>query len=301
MVGLALVNENAPLVSILTPSFNQARWLQDNLRSVACQTYPHIEQIVMDGGSTDGSVALLEAAATERGPERFRFSSEPDAGQSDAINKAFRESRGEIIGWINSDDAYFDTRVVELVVEHFASHPDVDVAYGHCLQITGEGQAIQVLWAPRFDAHLLRVANFLMQPPVFVRRRVLSDPMLDTSLHFALDYELWLRLAQQGRHFHRINRILAIDRHQRARKSATMKDVNFADLETLAPRYGLALGPEREPDRARFYTTQRLMGALSIPAISARRVVFTPAPNFKEGLLRRQILSRRSRWPEEYR
>ena len=94
-----------PLVSILTPSFNQAAWLGDNLRSVACQTYPDIEHVVMDGGSTDGSVDILRAAG-----DSIVWRSEPDRGQSDAINKAFSLSHGEIIGWINSDDAYFDCR-----------------------------------------------------------------------------------------------------------------------------------------------------------------------------------------------
>ena len=286
--------QNLPVVSILTPSFNQAAFLPDNLRSVACQTYPHVEHIVMDGGSTDGSVDILRKAG-----DSIRWRSEPDSGQADAVNKAFRESRGEIIGWLNSDDAYFDCRVIEDVAAYFQAHPDADVVYGHCLQVTGEGMAIQVLWAPRFDRELQKAVNLHMQPSTFVRRRALSDPLLDTSFHFAMDYELWLRLAAQGRRFERIARILSIDRQQPERKSATIKDVNFTDLERLRPMYELHPGPEFDRQRSMFYVMQRLMGAPLIPAIRAENLAFTPSLDLKRGLWRRQVGSRRSRWPEE--
>ncbi|MEI7814394.1 MAG: glycosyltransferase family 2 protein [Coriobacteriia bacterium] len=285
---------STPLVSILTPSLNQSAWLADNLHSVACQTYAQIEHLVMDGGSTDGTRAILRAAG-----EKVIWRSEHDTGQSSALNKAFAASSGEIVGWINSDDAYFDRRVVEDVVAYFSGHPDVDVAYGHCLQITGEGTAIQVLWAPEFDADLQRAVNIQIQPSTFMRRRALADPMLDTSFHFAMDYELWLRLASQGRRFGRINRILSVDRHQLGRKSATIKDVNFADLERLAPMYDLRLGPEFDGQRSAFYRRQRVMGALFIPRVHTDRVAFTPSAHMKRGLWQRQIGSRRTDWPEE--
>jgi len=286
--------ENCPLVSILTPSFNQAEYLPDNLRSVACQTYPNIEHIVMDGGSNDGSVAILEAAG-----ESVRWRSEPDEGQSDAINKAFSASRGEIIGWVNSDDAFFDCRVIEDVVAFFHANPAMDVAYGHCLQTTGDGMAIQVLWAPPFDAELLKAVDILAQPAVFMRRSSLTEPLLDASFHFALDYELWLRMASNGRRFGRIPRILAIDRHQHERKSSTLKDVHRSDLERLRPVYDLHLGAEFDRQRSWFYRRQRIMGALLIPTIHAEKVAFTPSANLKEGLWRRQIGSRRTTWADE--
>jgi glycosyltransferase involved in cell wall biosynthesis len=288
--------EKLPLVSILTPSLNQAAFLPDNLRSVQCQSYAAIEHIVMDGASTDDSVEVLRNAG-----DSVRWRSEPDEGQSDAVNKAFRESRGEIIGWLNSDDAYFDCHVVDDVVACFRSHPDVDVAYGHSLQTTGDGRAIQVLWAPRFDPELQKAVNLQVQPSSFMRRRALSDPLLDTSFHFAMDYELWLRLASRGLRFGRIDRILSIDRHQLERKSATIKGVYLGDLERLATMYGLHLGPEFDRQRATFYRRQRLMGALLIPTIHAGKVAFTPSPDLKAGLWRRQIGSRRADWPDEFK
>jgi hypothetical protein len=294
--GELMTNASGPIVSILTPSFDQAAFLPDSLRSVSCQTHPRIEHIVMDGGSTDGSVEILRAAG-----DSIAWRSEPDRGQADAVNKALRQSSGEVVGWLNSDDAYFDCRVVEDVVAFFAANPEVDVVYGHCLQITGDGTAIQVLWAPEFDAGLQKAVNLQMQPSTFIRRSALSDPMLDTTFHFAMDYELWLRLASQGRRFGRIDRILSVDRHQLARKSATIKDVNFADLQRLSTVYDLHLGPEFDALRSLFYRRQRLMGALLIPGIHADRVAFTPSSDFKRGLWRRQIGSRRRDWHEEHR
>ncbi|MDP2232720.1 MAG: glycosyltransferase family 2 protein, partial [Actinomycetota bacterium] len=223
---------STPLVSILTPSFNQSEFLSDNLRSVAMQTYPHVEHVVMDGGSTDGTVGLLEAAKS-----KVLWESENDDGQAHAINKAFERSKGEIIGWINSDDAYVDEDVVSDVVAFFDKNPSVDVAYGHCLQTTSAGLIIQVLWAPRFSGNLLRTVDFISQPGAFIRRSALTAPMLDATYHFAMDYELWLRLMEQGSRFSRMDRITAIDRHQANRKSLTMLDVHDANTVRLAERY----------------------------------------------------------------
>jgi len=288
-------SDATPLVSILTPSFNQAAWLPDNLASVACQTYPMIEHIVMDGGSTDGSVDVLRAAG-----DSVSWVSEPDAGQSDAINKAFAASSGEIIGWINSDDAYFDCRVIADVVAFFEAHPDADVVYGHCAQIDADGRIIQLLWSPPYDETLLRAVNVLSQPAVFIRRGALTEPMLDATFHFAMDYELWLRLAREGRRFGRIDRIAAVDRHYPARKSSTITDVMDADLVRLAETHGALIGPEHERARSRFYVRQRLMGALLAPRVT-RDVAFTAPADLARGLVRRQVFTRRSDWPEEYR
>lgn len=283
------------LVSILTPSFNQAQWLTDNLRSVSTQTYPHIEHVVMDGGSTDGTVTLLEAAG-----DSVVWRSEPDKGQANAINKAFATSTGEIVGWINSDDAYFDIGVVADVVAYFEAHPDVDVVYGHCVQTTEDGAFIQLLWAPPFDAELLKVVDFITQPGIFLRRRVLREPMLDESFHFALDYELWLRLQAGGARFARIPRITGIDRHQPERKSLTLLDVHAADTERLVRTYGVVPASEQVARRSRFYVRQRLAGALLIPRTHAELAFSTPEDP-RRGLLARQVFTRKSRWPEEYR
>jgi len=285
---------STPLVSVLTPSYNQAAWLAHNLHSVACQTYPNVEHIVMDGGSTDGSVEILAAA-----DDSITWRSEPDLGQSDAVNKAFALSSGDIIGWVNSDDAYVDCRVIEDVVRFFDRHPEADVVYGHCAQVDQDGAIIWMIWVPWFIRRALHVTNFIGQPVAFIRRCALSEPMLDTSYHFAMDYELWLRLDARGFRFKRFNRIVAIDRHHGARKSETVKDVHGRDLERLT-------AAERRADpRAKpllswlFYTWRRVMGALLIPRIPAG-LAFTDVKTSRWAIFHRQVLSWNKSWPADY-
>lgn len=226
-----------PLVSVLTPSFNQGQWLRDNLMSVADQSYPRVEHIVVDGASTDDSVDVLRGAASE-----IRWVSEPDRGQSDAINKAFGLSGGEIIGWLNSDDAYFSSQAIERAVRIFARRPDVGVVFGHAVLVDGSGGVMQVMWAPPFSRGLLRTYNFIVQPTAFVRRAVLDGGQLvDERYEFMMDRELWLRLSERTR-FARLDHIIAIDRHHDARKSYNRPDLAAADEAQLVATYGIQSG-----------------------------------------------------------
>lgn len=224
------------LVSVLTPSFNQGRWLKDNLASVATQTYAHIEHIVVDGGSNDDSVAHLKASESD-----VRWVSERDRGQSDAINKAFRMSEGEIIGWLNSDDAYFAPDAVEVAVRAFERNPDASVVYGHAALVDARGLVLHLLWVPKLNPSLLRLGNYIVQPSVFVRRSAINDLLVDEGLDFVMDRDLWLRLAAVGP-FVRVDRILAIDRHQMNRKVITMQEVGDREHAVLASRYDLPTG-----------------------------------------------------------
>jgi glycosyltransferase involved in cell wall biosynthesis len=223
---------NRPLVSILTPSFNQARWLADNLRSVAAQSYPVIEHIVMDGGSTDGSRDILAAA-----PPGVVWESGSDGGQSDAINKAFDKSTGDIIGWLNSDDAYFSRDAVAKAVEVFEKHPEVGLVYGHSVLVNAADKLLHVLWAPPYSARRLRLYSFINQPTVFIRRSVIDrDFLVDPRLDYQMDRELWLHLAEVTR-FQRVDAILAIDRHHLQRKSYTRMDLAQHDELIIRDRY----------------------------------------------------------------
>lgn len=224
-----------PLVSVLTPSFNQAQWLADNLRSVAAQSYPAIEQVVMDGGSTDGSVEILASASPA-----VLWESAPDNGQSDAINKAFSRSKGDIIGWLNSDDAYFSRDVVERAVRVFEDNPEVGVVYGHAALVNAQGLLLHVIWAPIFARTLLRAYNLICQPTIFIRRSVINRPnLVDVDFDFCMDWELLLDLATHTR-FYRLDRIVAIDRHHLQRKSVTRLDLWEHDLELVKRRYRIA-------------------------------------------------------------
>ena len=219
-------------VSVLTPSFNQARWLPDNLRSVAAQSYPEIEHVVMDGGSTDGSVEILSSASPP-----VTWESAPDRGQSDAINKAFRRSSGDIIGWLNSDDAYFTSDAVALAVDVFERHPNVGVVYGHAALVNGEGTILHVLWTPTFAPAIARAYNVICQPTVFVRRSAIGRPdLVDPAFDYSMDRELLLHMARRTR-FYRLDRIVAIDRHHPYRKSYTRLDLAARDRDLIARRY----------------------------------------------------------------
>lgn len=250
------MSADRPLVSILTPSFNQGRWLADNLRSVAVQTYPDIEHIVMDGGSTDGSVDILRDAQP---PVVWR--SEPDNGQSHAINKAFEASAGEIIGWINSDDALFDPRVVERVVRYFERHPKVDLVYGHAARITASGKVATIIWAIPFTKRLLTRLDYIVQPAVFMRRAAIARRFLDGSFHFAMDWELWLRLMQTHR-FGRLPKVLACDRVQPDRKIKTWLHVLEQDCERLGELYGVGGPWYKYPRTVTAYNTVARLGGL---------------------------------------
>jgi glycosyltransferase involved in cell wall biosynthesis len=279
-----------PLVSVLTPSFNQARWLKDNLRSVACQTYPRIEHLVMDGGSDDGTRDLLESA----GP-KLRWKSEPDRGQSHALNKAFAMSDGEIIGWVNSDDAYFDCRVVEDVVRFFDRNPETDALYGHAAYVDADGRILHYFWAPAFNSRLLRLYDYILQPTVFCRRRALDDHLADESFEFAMDYELWLRLAQRHR-FARFNRVIAVDRGQPERKSQVLLPVLRQDMQRLAATYGVSTSAAARALGAAHHVYCRFRGS-RLAVAHHGGLAFSGNQDRRTAVLWRQVARRRAKMP----
>ena len=279
-----------PLVSILTPSFNQARWLNDNLRSVALQTYDKVEHIVVDGGSTDGSVEILRTA-----PPHVQWTSEPDEGQSAALNQAYQRSSGEIIGWLNSDDALFHRRVLERVVTWFDARPEVDVIYGHAALVNDDGLLLHYLWTPRFRAERLLRFNFISQPTVFMRRSSIGKQLADEDFDYSMDRELWLRLSRSAR-FERIGDVLAVDRHHPGRKSHVRIDLAREDRLRLARRYG-APPPEYRALRNRLTKIAiRFAGVALIPR-AVPELAFDGHLDGHARLLVRQIAQFRSWMP----
>lgn len=205
-----------PLVSVLTPSYNQGQYIGDCIASVANQTYPTIEHVVCDGGSIDSTLDVLR-----RAPSHVKWSSEPDRGQSHALNKALATSNGEIIGWLNSDDAYADRRAVEAAVRAFKEDPHLGVVYGHGL-LLGEGnRVLQFIWAPPYLDCLMNRMTPFVQPSVFFRRDVLPRPFVREDLHYVMDYDLWRRLRSVTK-FGRLHAIVGLDRHQPGRKTQTL-------------------------------------------------------------------------------
>ena len=187
-----------PLVSIITPSYNQAPYLQQTMQSVLEQDYPNIEYIVVDGGSTDSSVEVIKKYADQLA----YWISERDSGQAEAINKGFARANGEVLAWLNSDD-YYMLNTISVAVRCFEQNPDVVMVYGDMLAVDGEGQNINVLKYKQLTLEDLLCFQIVGQPSVFFRRSALEKTgWLDPTFHFMLDHHLWIRLAQQGRILH---------------------------------------------------------------------------------------------------
>lgn len=181
-----------PLVSIVTPSYNQAPFLEETLRSVLDQDYPRVEYIVIDGGSTDGSLEIIR-----KYQDRLtRWISEPDLGQADAINKGFSQSTGEILAWLNSDDTYAPGAISEAVA-FLTEHPEIGMVYGNAYYIDGQGRRVGRYPARPTDYKgLRRGVNTVSQQSMFFRSLLwrMVGP-LDPSFYYAMDYDLWVRIA----------------------------------------------------------------------------------------------------------
>jgi hypothetical protein len=189
-----------PRISIVTPSFNQAPYLEATLRSVLEQGYPDLEYIVMDGGSTDGSVDILRSHASRLS----YWTSAHDAGQADAINRGLARSTGEILAYLNSDDVYLPGALAR-VAAHFAAHPEADLVYGDYVYLDEQGRVLQHFQAPPFEAAALVLGNTVSQPTVFVRRRAWERVgPFDAALHCVMDLDYWLRAAVAGLRFERV-------------------------------------------------------------------------------------------------
>jgi GT2 family glycosyltransferase len=186
------------LVSIITPSFNQAKYLEQTIRSVLDQDYSNIEYMVVDGASRDDSIEIIKKYAHKLA----WWISEQDSGQADAINKGFARASGEIVAWLNSDDYYLpDT--VSAAVKVFEENPDAVLVYGNMLAVDEQGRTFNTLKYRQLNFEDLLCFQIIGQPAVFMRRSALQKTDgLDPSFHFLLDHLLWIQLAQHGKILH---------------------------------------------------------------------------------------------------
>jgi len=248
-----------PRISIVTPSFNQGRFLEETILSVLEQDYPDIEYIIIDGGSTDGSLEVI------RKYEKYLafWVSEKDRGQSHALNKGFRRATGEIVGWINSDDI-LAPGACRKAAEAFARKGDVILVYGDSEDIDCEGRVIRRHHRLPFDRNIcLYTAAMIDQPGTFFRLDALrAVNYLDEGLRFYMDWDLWLKLSLKGR-FHHINRVQGRFRLHEASKTSLLKGVAEREARMVFERY--VGGRLPEPLRRRrhiFYKTKLALTAL---------------------------------------
>jgi len=200
------MSADQPLVSIITPSYNQARYLPETIQSVLTQDYANIEYLVIDGGSTDGSADIIRSYS-----DRLAYwVSEPDQGQAQAINKGLRRATGSVLAWLNSDDTYPEG-VVGRAVAALAAHPEHDLAYANCDYVNEAGQAWQRVAAWEFiPRRILSGIPLVIQPASFFRRRALDRVgLLDESLHYLMDHDLYVRMVAAGLTFIKIEEVWA--------------------------------------------------------------------------------------------
>jgi glycosyltransferase involved in cell wall biosynthesis len=231
--------DQRPSISIVTPSFNQAAFLDDALLSVRHQGYGCLEHIVMDGGSSDETTEILKGHSATGGWEHLQWVSEPDRGQSDALNKGFARARGEIVGWLNSDDRY-RANCFASVAQAFRDNPDVDILYGDSTWIDVEGRVFRLRREIEFSYFILLYHRVLYIPTTstFFRRRVFDDGnFLDESLHYAMDFEFFVRLASRGYRFKHLPSVLGDFRFQPDSKSSRMAQRQLKEVNAVMQRY----------------------------------------------------------------
>jgi glycosyltransferase involved in cell wall biosynthesis len=221
-------------ISIVTSSFNQAKYLEECLNSVKDQDYPSIEHIVIDGQSDDGSVEILREYAAKPGWSHLHWISEPDRGQSEALNKGFLRAQGDIIGWLNSDDFYLKG-CFQYVAEAFQREPRPDAVYGDYIwvnEINGTYQVRREIPFNRFVLFHNHVPFIQSSGGFFVARKVIDDGhLLDLNYHNCLDYEYFLRLYRGSYRFCHSPHLLGALRLHGSCKSATHGDRAIAERE----------------------------------------------------------------------
>lgn len=186
------MKSDKPLVSIITPSYNQGKFIEETIQSVLTQDYPYIEYIVVDGGSTDNTLEILKKYR-----DRLKWISEPDRGQSDALNKGFAMAQGDILAWLNSDDTYLPGAISK-IVNYIREHPSANLVYGRTLLIDETGKVVGVAETGPADYEKLAVLNLICQPSTFFRKEAWDEAGgVNPQLRYTMDHDLWIRMAKK--------------------------------------------------------------------------------------------------------
>ncbi len=216
------MDRSPPKITLVTPSFNQGEFLRDNLESVRTQTGVEIEHIVMDGGSTDDSVSIIQQHAAHLA----YWQCQKDGGQTDALIQGFKRATGEVFGWLNSDDYLWEPQALRHVVEAFAEHPEADLVTGDMVYVTRDRKPIlmDMTWKPTGDD--LRYFMAIPQQSTFWRRSAYERVGgLNLDLHFCMDFDLFQRMSEKGKII-RIPHVISAFRLQRESKTYKMKEIH---------------------------------------------------------------------------
>jgi hypothetical protein len=233
-----LIEPSLPRISIITPSYNQGHFIEETIRSVLSQNYPNLEYIIIDGGSTDNTVEIIkkyESSITY-------WMSEPDRGQTHAINKGLERATGKILAYLNSDD-YYLPGTLHAVAEYFVNHPEIDLLHGRCSYVNTEGKPIGEQFATihTFDEiiDLWGVwwhGRQFVQPEVFWTKRIGDRVgLFNESLYFVMDYEYWCRILLAGGKVGSVDRSLTCFRFTDTQKSNQSEKVAEELLQVVQP------------------------------------------------------------------
>lgn len=263
-----------PSISVITPSYNQGRFIERTLQSVLNQSVP-FEYVVFDGASSDETLDVLRKYENS-----IRWVSEPDQGQAHAVNKGLQAATGEIIAWLNSDDVYLEG-AFERILDFFESNPDVDVVYGKAWYVDADDRINGEYKTEEWNLERLKEVCFICQPAAFFRRRMVEKfGLLDESLQYCMDYEYWLRLALGGARFTYLPEFLASSRLYSENKTMGQKTKVHLEINNMLKQkigyvpdlwlYGYAhhvvdtMGIDRSKKPSRFFyavVTQSLRAA----------------------------------------
>jgi len=233
--GKAIVGhvDEKPLISIITPSYNQGIFLKRTIDSVLNQDYPYIEYMVMDGGSNDESIDILKSYK-----DSFYWVSEPDGGQTHAINKGFARAQGTILGYLNSDDILYPG-AVSAVVKEFQKNPDIDMLYGKADYIDEEDRKIGVYNTDIYSFERNMFDCCICQPAGFWRKRI-ADIVgeFDEDLQYVMDYDYWLRIDRAGGRIVHMPDVLAASRKYEGTKTLSQRGDIFSEVFKICKTHG---------------------------------------------------------------
>lgn len=225
--------EDAPLVSIVTPSYNQGDFIEETIRSVIAQDYPRIEHIVMDGGSTDKTLSILR-----KYEGRLEWSSGRDKGQTDALNKGFGKAKGEVFAWLNSDDIYYPGAVSKAVAA-FRANPGAKMVYGNGNYIDTRSGKIGEYPTLPFDYEELAESNYICQPSAFFTAEAFREAGgLDEGLDYVMDYDLWVRICRGSRAVYIPELLGALRIHPASKTTAQSVKTYEEMLKTAKKHFG---------------------------------------------------------------